>query len=286
MRETQLADTENTNHRRLPFLQRPTEREWKAEKNVTPEDPDLLYRVWADTETEEDARSTNLINILLHLFQKFFGLIMHKMDPEKTGMVINTTDKWSLIRKQISEWQKHPETDFEKNIFNDGIYVFNLNDEVPRPDDRQNLEVWLNEPDFSDQADLALAEITSSNHHELAWKNAFSGLIPKNWQDWFGAYETFRDAGAQNVQLSPLLINAGISHFNSQVVIMAGSTQKLTPDQLGLIIGNGEFLKGGLNRVISAQKRKGMSDSDLQTAEVYGERVKLLKEATKPIPNP
>lgn len=109
-----------------------------------------------------------------------------------------------------------PISNFERDLFIDGVYIFNPKEE------KKNLKNILLEI-RNDNEYMVDLEITNYN-----WKLAFSGIIPKRWEKFGNVVEDFERARNQKIQLSPMLVVAGITHCHPHVVHMAGITQELS----------------------------------------------------------
>lgn len=184
-------------------------------------------------------------------------------------------------------------SDFERDLFKDGVYEFDFDKEVDRASEHyQSKKEWLRHPMWVGRAQEVLVDLVTSEQWELAWKQAFSGRIPKSWHIWHGPHHDFEEAGAKNVQLSPTLVNAGVSHDHHLVVNEAGKSQKLSPEQLGLVLGRDDIPPWNSNEIIAAQKAKGMISEEYEVAKAYAEKVRDLirkaksKRSKLPSPKP
>lgn len=184
-----------------------------------------------------------------------------------------------------------PNADFEQALFKDGVYVFDFDKEVSRAEeDYASLKEWLQQPMWVTRAEGVLADMIGTEKWELAWKQTFSRQIPKDWDIWHGPYRAFENAKKFGVQLSPVLVNAGVSNAIVHVVKEAGLGQKLNPQQLGLIIGREDLNPFVMKNIIAAQFSKGMTKNQYSEAEKYGaairEKIRKARDEKKKFPLP
>lgn len=184
-------------------------------------------------------------------------------------------------------------SDFEKELFRDGVYVFDFDKEVGRAEEHyHSKKEWLRHPAWVTRAQDMLADLVTSEQWELAWKQAFSGRIPKSWYIWHGPMKAFEEAGKRNIQLSPTLVNAGVSHDHHLVVNEAGKSQKLSSEQLGLVLGRDDIPSWNSDQIIAAQRAKGMTKGEFDDARTYAAEVRELiikaksKRGKLPSPKP
>ena len=175
--------------------------------------------------------------------------------------------------------------DFEKELFKNGVYQFDIDKEIQKSEEYyRSKKDWLRHPGWVSRAQDVLADLVSSESWDLAWKQAFSGKIPKSWAIWYGLTDSFEKAGERNVQLSPTLVNAGISHTHHLVVNETGKNQKLTAEQLGLVLGRVDDIPPwNSEQIITAQKAKGMTQEEFRKAEEFAKvvREKIRKARSK-----
>ncbi len=182
-------------------------------------------------------------------------------------------------------------SDFEKDLFKGGVYVFDFDREVSTAEkDYQGLKDWLRHPAWVSRAQGVLADLVTSKRWDLAWKQAFSGKIPKSWGIWYGAQSAFEEAGKRGVQLTPTLVNAGVSHDHHLVANEAGKTQKLNPEQLGLVLGRDDIPTWNSNEIVAAQRAKGMTSGEYKEAMAYAakirEMIRKAKSKREELPSP
>lgn len=136
------------------------------------------------------------------------------------------------------------------------------------------MEDWLRHPAWVTRAQGVLTDLISSERWDLAWKQAFSGKVPKSWYIWHGVKDSFNEAGKRGIQLSPTLVNAGVSHDHHLVVNETGKSQKLSPEQLGLVLGRDDIPLWNSDQIITAQRDKGMTDKEFDEARAYAVEVR------------
>lgn len=173
-------------------------------------------------------------------------------------------------------------SDFERDLFQNGVYMFDFDKEVDRASENyHSMKEWLDHPGWVSRAQAVLTDLVTSEQWELAWKQAFSGRIPKSWYIWHGPIDAFEKAGKKNVQLSSILVNAGVSHDHHLVVNEAGKSQKLSPEQLGLVLGRDDIPSWNSDQIIKAQKAKGMTKDEYEEAQSYAKKVRELIRKAK-----
>lgn len=192
-------------------------------------------------------------------------------DAEKGGNSLNNIISLSAPKDIIPA----SPTDFERELFKGGVYQFNFDKEIRESEQHyHSTKDWLRHPAWVSRAQGVLADLVSSERWDLAWKQAFSGKIPKSWSIWYGLTHSFEEAGKRGIQLSPTLVNAGVSHDHPLVVNEAGKSQKLSPEQLGLVLGRDDIPPWNSNEIISAQRAKGMTNEEYQEARDYAVEVR------------
>lgn len=173
---------------------------------------------------------------------------------------------------------------FEKELFKDGIFEFDFDKEIDKSEDSYfRMKDWLRHPGWVTRAKGVLSDLVTSERWGIAWKQAFTGKIPKSWHIWYNVMESFEEADKKGVQLNPILVSAGISHEHHIVVNRTGKSQKLTPEQLGLVLGRDDIPEYNSEEIVSAQKRKGMTEKEYKEARIYAAEVreKIRKAKSK-----
>ena len=202
------------------------------------------------------------------------------MDVGKTEKGGNFLSK--ILRSNPTKNLTVPQSDFEKELFKDGAYAFDFDKEVQEAEGVYHRTTgWLHHRLEPDRVQNVLAGLASSESWDLAWKQAFSDRIPKNWDVWGKVMVSFKEAGRRNIQLSPVLVNAGVSHDFPSVVYEAGKSQRLTPQQLGFVLGRDNLSQWISDRVIATQKAKGMTTQEYDRARAYAEKIKEIFRKTK-----
>ena len=205
-----------------------------------------------------------------------YNIFMDIGDTEKEGYflgkLLKPTQKGEMVPVASQP------SDFEKELFRSGVYEFNFDKEVQKSEaDYRRDGAWLHQARWApDRAKETLASFASSESCDLAWKQAFSGVIPIHWNIWYIVEDSFNEGGKRNVQLSPTLINAGISNDNHLVVNEVGKSQKLSPQQLGFILGRDDIPSWNSDQIVEAQERKGMTRSEYDEARVFAAEVREM----------
>ena len=161
--------------------------------------------------------------------------------------------------------------DFEKNLFKDGVYLYDFEREIGKSENQYlSYQNWLSKTRNPQRAKESLNYFVGSERHEIMWKQAFSGKIPKSWGDvWYNVKKSFQEAGKQNVQLSPDLVNAGVSHSHHLVVNETGKSQNLSVEQLAVVIARKktkDIPEWNYDEIITSQENKGMTRTNLNDA--------------------
>lgn len=193
-------------------------------------------------------------------------------DPEK--------DNYPLAKISGPSTPKDQDTsklsDFEKEMFEEGVYEFNFDKEVDKANThfQKTIEMIQHPPMDISNPKVIIDNLMPSANWDLAWKRTFSGKIPKSWgESWENVRRDFDVAEKRNAQLSPALVNAGISHTHPWVVNGAGRSQKLSPKQLGIIRGRPDIPGFSYASIVEAQKEKGVTDEEIKKAGEYSEPI-------------
>lgn len=120
-------------------------------------------------------------------------------------------------------------------------------------------------------------------NYEFIWRKQFSGLIPKNWTLWHNPYEDFKQAGELKLQLNDTLISAGITHPVHHVGREVGASQKLNLDQLVALLSIPNMPGWGVKQVLEAQRKMGLSESDIIAAEKRARDIRAKMEKKKSV---
>jgi len=165
---------------------------------------------------------------------------------------------------------------FEQELFADGRYRFDREAEIRESElviSRYQSRLTRN----------TLEYFVNNQRHGLAWKRFFDGLIPRRWgESWASVGNDFEEAGRRNVQLNEVLVDAGVSHANNLVVNTAGVNQRLTIEQLSVVMARDDIPDWNLDEIVEAQRSKGMSNRELGEAEEIAKEMRAgFEEARK-----
>lgn len=136
---------------------------------------------------------------------------------------------------------------FEKELFREGVFKF----ETP--------EVYLEGLDEYRRSSIKRMNL-------LPWLEYFNGKIPSRWEKYWGNItDDFERAKKVGVQLSYSLIEAGIYHPHWIVVDTVGKNQKLTPEQLAIVleVSPAQWFK---EDIIKAQRKNGLTEENINKA--------------------
>lgn len=129
-----------------------------------------------------------------------------------------------------------PTSDFEKRLFAEGVTSLTPGTDLDRMvDDFLHIppEISINEP-----SEGSVDSLIRMQTELLPWLYRFRGRIPKRWVHWYDVMSDFGEASSQKVQLSEVLVDAGISHPDGRIVLIAGTTQYLTKTMLRRVANN------------------------------------------------
>lgn len=188
---------------------------------------------------------------------------MEEGQTEQDGGFLNR-----IIKKGSSKELEKPKSNFEQELFRNGTYHFDFEAEIKKSEtEYHHYQKWLrNAQPFREQS--SLQDFVGSERHEIMWKQFFDGAIPKSWgESWASVMDAVEEAGKRDVQLSDTLVNAGVSHSYHLVANRTGRNQRLSSQQLGLILAREDVPQWNSNEVVEAQRKRGMSDKELREAE-------------------
>lgn len=197
------------------------------------------------------------------------------------------TEKGSIIKRFFKkpELEKPVVTssNFERDIFKNGVYEFDFDEEISDAE-RSVLQhkAWLERSWEKHRHKESMDYTVSHERHDVMWKQAFSGLIPKHWNHWVGIKDDFENAGKQHIQLSSTLVDAGVSHSHHLVLNEVGKSQKLSVEQLAVVMARREIDNippWNYDEVVTAQRKKGLTESD------YSDARKLSREYVRNMRN-
>lgn len=161
-------------------------------------------------------------------------------------------------------------SDFETMLFWDGQFVFDHDFEVyfaskEISEERHKLKSEYGRRGYEDKMKSFIEE----KRHDIAWKREFSEKIPKKWKDLRNICKDFKKAKERNIQLSDTLIDAALSHYHPDVVKSAGVSQKLSKNQLALVIARlevGTVYPWNYEQILEAQVMRGLTREGLDNS--------------------
>ena len=188
-----------------------------------------------------------------------------------------------LIKRKPSKEVTTPSSNFEQEIFRGGVYHFDFDRELANSEGQySSYKGWLDQHRTPDRAKRSLQDFIGSERHEIMWKQFFDGVIPKRWgETWHNPIRDLEEAGKRKVQLSELLVNAGVSHSHHLVVNEAGKNQRLNPKQLGLVLARDDIPAWNSDEVIASQKAKGMTKQEISKARKIASEIKARMRRKK-----
>lgn len=168
-----------------------------------------------------------------------------------------------------------PISDYEQGLFANGVYTYDPNSEIDRAEDSiRSHSDWLKRAGWSeDRSSDSLNYDITHQRWELAWKQHFSGRVPKQWRIWHGAMHDVEVAGERDVQLSDTLIDAAVSHSHHLVTNAAGKHQVLNTHQLAIAFAR-DLPPWNLDEIVSSQIEKGMTQDQIREARKLSEEIR------------
>lgn len=103
---------------------------------------------------------------------------------------------------------------------------------------------------------------------ERIWEQHFSGKVPKSWEMWYGAVRNFEEGGSKD----SLLVEAAVLHPHYLVGREAGMSQRLTSEQLAVIIYRDDFPYWAKEEIYEAQQQMGVSTGEFREAQECARR--------------
>lgn len=132
---------------------------------------------------------------------------------------------------------------FEKSLFQEGVLEF----ETPA-------------------AYFAVHSLMRGKEMEtVIWLEHFKGRVPARWDRWGDIIGDFGKAKEASVQLSPTLIDAGVTHWHHVVVATVAKTQRLTPIQIAMALEAGDA-KWFREDILNGQEEMGTPIEDIREA--------------------
>ncbi|MEI7521877.1 MAG: hypothetical protein WCJ86_00185 [Candidatus Saccharibacteria bacterium] len=184
-----------------------------------------------------------------------------KPKSENLELVLASPVKETLANPNVS--------DLERSMFTDGVYIFDPSTEhsVAEDDIASRAEWYKNNPHWDeDRTRGSLSRDIVSKRWELAWKQHFSGQVPKDWEMWYEPVQDIEEAGSRGVQLSGTLIDAAVSHDHHLVANKAGTLQGLNTHQLAVAFARG-LPAWNIGDIVEAQRQRGMSEEQIAEAK-------------------
>lgn len=180
-----------------------------------------------------------------------------------------------VLASPASEVVANPNvTDFERNLFADGVYVYNPAAELADAEsDIARMTAWYRDNWDIQRAHDSLSDDVSQKRWELSWKQHFSGQVPKDWEMWDAPMMDVEQAGKRGLQLSETLIDAAISHEHHLVANTAGTLQDLNTHQLAIAFAR-ELPRWNIDEIVEAQVKRGMSGKQVAEARRMAEDIR------------
>jgi hypothetical protein len=181
-----------------------------------------------------------------------------------TNPEINTpqSDKLALILSSPPVEESHISniTDYERSLFDDGIYII--------------VEYYNNHPSYKRQDGLSLEKEIIKKRWALAWGDRFNGQVPDGWAGGGSlVMQDIEEAGKRGIQLSTTLIDAAVSHRSDLVGRHAGVFQNLNTHQLAIIFAR-DLPALAMSQVVEEQVKRGMTDEQLSEARKLAEIIR------------
>jgi hypothetical protein len=197
-----------------------------------------------------------------------------------TNPEINTpqSDKLALILSSPPVEESHISniTDYERSLFDDGIYIIDLSTELAdaERDIAHTVEYYNNHPSYKRQDGLSLEKEIIKKRWALAWGDRFNGQVPDGWAGGGSlVMQDIEEAGKRGIQLSTTLIDAAVSHRSDLVGRHAGVFQNLNTHQLAIIFAR-DLPALAMSQVVEEQVKRGMTDEQLSEARKLAEIIR------------
>ncbi len=201
-----------------------------------------------------------------------------------------------VLMNQEEPAQREARREFEQKLFSTGILEFSKADlEQFINEENRDLEEdkkhWNSMTSHYNEEERAKGFATAirQSHNELIWMKNFSGKVPKHWDNWASIVNDFREAHQEmpSVPLTHTLVDAGITHPDSNVRLEVGKTQRLNKQQLEYFFLSWTMdfpplRKDHMKEVIAAQRGFGTSVKDIWAARFKARNVRkqMEKEGT------
>jgi len=158
---------------------------------------------------------------------------------------------------------------FEKELEKGGVFIFDpIEFDKEAVGILEEFQKWVKGNPYwtAEEKRRVVADEMRYITHERSWLNRFSGTIPKSWRHWSQVEADLEEASGQGVQLSENLVNAAVLHPHWAVAQAAGKGQRLTCRQLAVLLARDDLRGTRIERIISAQQTRGMSQEDIEKA--------------------
>jgi hypothetical protein len=166
-------------------------------------------------------------------------------------------------------------SEFERSLFSEGVYVFEPTiDYADAEGEIASSADWYdNNPYWDDeQTRDSINRDVFQKRWELAWKQHFSGKVPKDWEMWHAPMDDIEEAGNRRIQLSSTLIDAAVSHDHHLVANKVGTLQDLNTHQLAIAFAR-ELPPWNIGQIVEAQVKRGMSEEQVDEARKLAEEI-------------
>lgn len=187
---------------------------------------------------------------------------------ESLELVLDSPDNDRLGSSDLS--------DFERSLFADGVYIFDPAAEHDLAEnDIARLAAWYGRnPYWNEQrTSESIRGDIFEKRWDLAWKQHFSGQVPKDWRLWHGPMNDIEDASRGGIQLSGTLIDAAVSHTHHLVANIAGKLQSLNTHQLAVAFAR-DLPPWNIEEIVEAQRERGMSTEQIAEARKLSEEIR------------
>lgn len=165
--------------------------------------------------------------------------------------------------------------EFEEHLFDGGVYHFDFyRDAKELQMDLKDTKAWYDKNlDKKKAADNISIDITDARY-ELAWRRQYDGKIPERWRNWKNISTDFQEAGKSGLQLSDVLIDAGITYPSPHIAKDVGTSQKLNMTQLVAVMSRHGLPSWSVDEIINAQKTMGLTQKVLNEVQRRADDVK------------
>lgn len=193
---------------------------------------------------------------------------IQKPQPNSLSMAFTTSASEAVANPNL--------TDFERSLFADGVYVYDPSTEhADAESDIARSATWYRDNPYWDEQRTrdSLSRDVFQKRWELAWKQHFSGQVPKDWEMWHAPMDNIGQAGERGLQLSGTLIDAAVSHDHHLVANKAGTLQDLNTHQLAIAFAR-KLPGWNIDQIVEAQVTRGMSQKQVAEARKMAEEIR------------